>query len=458
MTIRNRLSLQFSLIVASILLLFSLVVYSTSANYRREEFYERLKSQARTTVRLLFEVKEVDRGLLKIIDHNTISALIDEKVLIFDNQNRLIYSSVDDHIIHFQPALLRQVRQQGEVETYSGENELVGLLLREGGQPVVVLASATDQFGQSKLRNLGITLIWGLLGGLGLTVGLGFFYAGRALKPVARINEQVQTITARNLRQRLDEGERQDEIDRLAANFNEVLNRLERAFDQQRSFVSHASHELRTPLAALKSEIQLGSHRQRSLADYQVMLVNLGTDTDRLIALTNSLLFLARTLEPADQMVFSPVRLDEVVFAAQEELMGAKPEYRVEVRYDKLPDEDADMQVLGNEGLLRRVVLNLCDNACKYSPDHRAEVVITTEADGSQFTVSDNGIGIAADEQSRIFEPFYRTERVLEYEGFGIGLAICRQVVDLHHGTLSVVSKPNRGSTFSVWLPNAGRF
>lgn len=225
MTIRNRLSLQFSLIVASILLLFSVIVYSVSANYRQEEFYERLKRKARTTARLLIEVKEVDKALLKIIDRNTISALIDEKVLIFNEQNKLIYSSVDDHTVHYQPALLDRVRQEGDVETQNGDSELVGIPFTYEGQNVIVLASAYDKFGRAKLRNLGLTLVWGLLAGLGLTVGLGFFFAGRALQPVARINQQVQTITARNLRQRLDEGPRRDEIDQLAVNFNAVLDR-----------------------------------------------------------------------------------------------------------------------------------------------------------------------------------------------------------------------------------------
>lgn len=453
MTIRNRLSGQFSLIVASILVLFSLLIYITAARYRREEFYERLKRKARTTARLLIEVKEVDQVLLKIIDRNTISALINEKVLIFDERDQLMYSSVDDHVIHFQTELIRQVRQQQQVESYNGDNELVGLLFQEKGQQVVVLASAYDQFGRSKLQNLGITLLWGLLGGLGITVGLGFFYAGRALRPVAHINEQIQTITARNLRHRLDEGQRQDEIEQLAANFNAVLNQLERAFEQQRSFVSHASHELRNPLAALKSGIQVGRNRRHSPDDYQVMLGDLENDTDRLIVLTNSLLFLARTLEQADQMAFEAVRLDEVVFAAQEELVSLQPAYRVDIRYDELPMEETDMVVLGNESLLGRVVLNLCDNACKYSADHRATIRITAERDGSRLTVSDTGIGIRSEEQDRIFEPFYRAEGALTYEG--IGLAICRQVVELHRGTLRVVSKPGQGSSFSVWLPRA---
>ncbi|WP_077923594.1 cell wall metabolism sensor histidine kinase WalK [Spirosoma sp. 209] len=453
MTIRNRLLIRFSLIVATILVVFSVVVYVASATYRREEFYERLKSKARTTARLLIEVNEVDQALLKIIDRNTISALIDEKVLVFDHDNRLVYSSVDDHPVSFNRELLEQVRQEGEVETYNGANELIGITVPRGDQLVVVLASAHDQYGQSKLQNLGLALLWGLVGGLGLTVWLGRIYVGRALRPVAHINQQVQSITARNLRQRLDEGKKQDEIEQLAANFNAVLNRLESAFDQQRSFVSHASHELRTPLAALKLEVQLGLNRPRQAEADQLTFQNLQTDTDRLVALTNSLLFLARTIEQADRTTLTPVRLDEVVFAAQDELLAVRPDYAVAIQYDSLPENEADLLVLGEATLLQRVVLNLCDNACKYSADHRARVSLVAHDNGCLLTVTDTGIGIASDEQTRIFDPFYRAESAIPYTGFGIGLAICRQIVELHQGIISLHSQPGAGSTFSVWLP-----
>ena len=453
MTIRNRISGQFTLIVASILIGFSLLIYLVSATYRREEFYERLKSKARTTVRFLVEVKEVDRDLLRIIDRNTLTALIDEKVLILDDHNQLVYSSVDDHPVRYQPNLLDDVRKSREVETTNGENELVGMLYEANGQRLVVLASAYDQFGQSKLANLRLTLVWGLLGGIVLTVGLGFFFAGQSLQPIGHINRQVQTITARNLRQRLDEGRRQDEIDQLAVNFNAVLQRLEQAFEQQRSFVSHASHELRTPLAALKSEIQLGLRRPLSIDRHTEVLENLLTDTDRLIALSNSLLLLARTLENLEAVTMGPIRLDDVIFAARDELLTAHPNYIVQFQYDQIPETDTDTVVLGNESLLTRVVLNLLDNACKYATDHRARVSIGTGQQRVWLSVTDTGIGLTADEQTHIFEPFYRTPGAVGFEGFGVGLAICYRIMELHNGHISVESEPGRGSTFTITLP-----
>ena len=455
MTIRNRISGQFTLIVASILVLFSLLIYFTSAYNRQEEFYERLKRKARTTVRLLVEVNEIDQDLLKVIDRNTLTALYEEKVLVFDERNRLIYSSVDDQPINYKPTLLDEVRRDREIETYTAGNELVGMLYQRGGQQLVVLASASDSVGKNNLRNLRQTLAWGLLGGIGLTVVLGFFFAGQSLRPIAQINQQVQTITAGNLQFRLNEGKRQDEIDQVAINFNHVLDRLEQAFAQQRSFVSHASHELRTPLTALKSEIQLGLRRRLSVEEHETILHTLLADMDRLIGLSNSLLFLARTLENLQHVQFSLVRVDEVLFSAQDELLSAHPSYQVWVDYDNLPEAETDTLVRGDEDLLGRVVLNLLDNACKYSAHHQAWVRIGFDATDCQLTIRDEGIGMSTEEMTRIFEPFYRASGALGYEGFGVGLSICQRIVNLHQGTISVVSEPGRGSTFTVKLPRA---
>nr|WP_293841535.1 ATP-binding protein [uncultured Arsenicibacter sp.] len=454
MKIKNRIALQFSIIVASILFFFSLIVYLTSSTYRREEFYERLKKKARTTVRFLVEVQEVDTKLLKIIDRNTMTALIAEKVLIFNERNQLIYSSVDDQVIRFKPSLLEQVRQEGEIETFSDENELVGILYTDNGQKLVVLASAVDQFGRSKLRNLRKTLAWGLVIGIGLTVGLGIFFAGQSLHPISVINQQVQTITANNLRQRLPEGNQRDEIDQLAMNFNVVLDRLEQAFEQQRSFVSHASHELRTPLAALKSEIQLGLRKPLNPDEHELMMRNLMEDTERLINITNSLLFLARIQNNLEPSALTTVRLEELIFDARDELLNIHPDYQIHIDFQNMPDSEDETSVKGKPDLLRRVLLNLMDNACKYSADHTTRVSISTNATNCQVAIQDKGIGIPPEELGTIFSPFTRASNSLGYDGFGMGLSICRRIVELHHGKLTVSSRLNHGSTFFMSIPH----
>jgi len=452
MKIKDRIAFQFTLLVAAVLLLFSIAIYSVSEHYRQEEFYDRLRSRARTTCRLLVKVKGIDKDLLKAIDQNTLSEMLDEKVLIFDVENELIYSSVDDKLLTYRSALLNEVRQREYMEFHQGESEVIGMLYQEGTEPLVVLASAYDTFGHSKLANLRSTLGWGLLAGITITVGLGIYFAGNALRPISKINEQVSLITAQNLSQQLDEGNRKDEIAQLAINFNTVLYRLNKAFEQQKSFVSHASHELRTPLAALKSEIQLGQHFTKNDPDLEEVFANLFSDTERLISITNNLLFLARSYENLGKMKMAHVHIEDLAFLAKEELLSVHPEYTVIIDYENIPESENETVIEGNEELLKTVFSNLLDNACKYSPDHQAQILISTDAQSCTVKVRDKGIGISQDDLPHIFNPFFRSSNASELPGFGIGLSICQRITELHHGIISATSEIGKGSEFQVRL------
>jgi len=444
--------LQFTVLVAALLFLFSVAVYTISSTFRQEEFFDRLRSKARTTCRLLVKVNGIDKNLLKVIDENTLTEMLDEKVLIFNSKNDLIYSSVDDKLLTYHAELLNEVRQKKSIEFVQEDSEVIGLLYTEGREPLVVLASAYDKFGRSKQSNLIRTLTWGLLVGIGVTVVLGIYFAGNSLKPISSINDQVSLITAQNLSQKLDEGNRKDEIAQLAINFNTVLYRLNQAFEQQKSFVSHASHELRTPLAALKSEIQLGQRFVKNDPDLEEVFTNLFSDTERLISITNNLLFLARSYENIDRMKMFPVRIEDLVFLAKEELITSFPNYTVSIDYTTIPENERETVIEGNEELLRRVFLNLIDNACKYSDNHKAQILISTDEKYCYVSVKDQGIGISEEDLPHIFNPFFRSSNTSELPGFGIGLSICHRIVELHRGTLTAASELGKGSEFRVQL------
>lgn len=453
MKIQTKIAIQFSLIVASLLTMFSFVIYQLFAEFREQEYYDRLKSKAITTAQLLIKVDEIDRDLLKIIDKNTLSALVDEKVLVFDRQNKLFYSSLDDHVIHFSEELLDRVRTQKYIETQSDDNEVVGLLYELNGEKYVILASAYDKFGRSKMNNLRNILIVGLLFGIGVTVVLGIFFAGNALGPVNHFITQISAITANNLRERLDERNNKDEIGRLASAFNKMLFRLEQSFELQKSFVSHASHELRTPLAALKSEVEISLDENLSVAQHRGILRNISKDIERLIALSNSLLQIVKPLKTSLNNVVE-IRLDDLIFQTQDELLIGKPDCHIIVEYAQEPENEQKITVLGEEVLLKTLFMNLLDNACKYSADHSALVMIDFTETHAIISIQDKGIGIPPDDIVSIFDPFYRSKNALAIAGFGVGLSICRKIVELHKGRIHVTSKLQEGSTFVVELPN----
>jgi signal transduction histidine kinase len=458
MNIHARLMLIFTLIVASMLVAFVLSVYLFSAQYRKEEFFSRLESRAVTTARLLLEVNEVDKKLLQIIDKNSIHALYEEKVLVFDEKDSLVYSSLDDLKIHYSRELLARIRKDKLLKESEEDKEKVGILVSNQGRNFVIIASAYDRFGRSKLKNLRSVLLSGLIIGIGIIFVSGSLFPRQALVPLARLNEEISTISAGNLDQRVDEGNQRDEIAQLAINFNKMLERLESAFKIQKNFVSSASHELRTPLAAISSQLQLALAHERPAAEYRVFLQSILEDTQAVITLTNGLLMLAQSRLERDRIGFTSTRADEIVFSAQKELSISRPDYFFQIDYTEFPVEESALLVEGNEHLLRTAFINLMDNGCKYSMDKTVRINISFPQNKIKICFADQGIGIPRQETGMIFSPFFRGSNIkAQIKGYGMGLAICKRIIELHQGEIQVESAPGEGSRFIVVLPSLGK-
>ncbi len=455
MQIRTRLTLQFALLVGSILVAFTLLIFILSANYRKQEFNERLKEKAINTAKLLIDVKEVDRDLMRIIDSTNYSSLEDAEVIVFDYFKRSkIYTSGKQPGLEITEELLAKARSNDEFVFRQGEREAIGLLYTNGLRRFVVFASATDKYGINKLNNLLIVLLIGLLVSIGFTIITGLVFSRQALKPISNVIRQVSTITASNLEQRVDEGNGSDEIALLAITFNEMLVRIERAFQIQRSFVSNASHELRTPLASVTSQIEVALMKDRDPEEYRRVLGSLLEDARSLTALANNLLEIARAEQDIRTMSLKPVRLDELLLQTSSEFEIVHPEYVIDILiHDNAEDEAHDLTIKGNENLLKLIFSNLIDNACKFSDGKPVKVDLEFNRDHILIKVADNGIGISNEDMPHIFEPFYRAQNVAHTRGHGIGLSLISKIVTLHDGSIRFDSEPGRGTTVFVKLP-----
>ncbi len=454
MNIRTKLTLRFSAIVATILVAFSLAVYVLSEDYRKEEFYARLESRAITTARLFVTVREVDENMLRIIDKNSIHAMFQERVLIFNPDDKLIYSSLDDLDVPYSSELLKEIRKKEKVEYTIDDVEQIGILYKGDQGDFVVISSAYDRFGRSKLQNLRNVLFTGLFVGILIIVLAGAAFAGQVLQPLARINAEVSNISAGNLSLRIDEGNRHDEIAQLAMNFNDMLHRLESAFEVQQQFVSNASHEMRNPLAAITTQLQLILDKKRTPEEYEQAMQSMLDDTQTLVELTNGLLTLAQSGIEKQRFQFGAVRVDEVLFLAQNELGKAHPDYHFIIEYETFPEDESQLTIPGNEQLLKTAFLNLMDNACKFSPDRTVRIRVAANLHAIDVSFSDCGIGVPEEEQELIFNPFYRSSNVQSaIKGHGIGLSLCRRILQLHNSNISIRSSLGTGSCFAVQLP-----
>ena len=448
MTIRTRLTLLFAAVVSTLLLLFFSIIYVVAEQYRQTEYYERLRAEAFASAELLFGKQTISPKLFKLLDKNHMTVLNDEEIIIYNYLNKLEYESGTDYL-SVDKATLDRVRLEKEVKWRQGNREIVGVLFTDRYNHLVVFASAVDKYGFRKQLNLGFVLAGAWLLATLVVLWVGWIYAGRALAPTKRLVKRVDEITASRLDLRVEVPNQKDEIGQLAARFNQMLDRLEEAFHTQKAFVSNASHELRTPLTAIRGQIQVAL-MDDDPAEWKQTLESVLEDTQNLTQLSNGLLTLANLNVEGNTVALAAVSLRKITEETRRELRKAHPDYVV-----NFPPNPAPETLLnGSEALLRILVLNLMENGCKYSPDHTVNIALTEDKNGQQMTFQNGGLPIPAEELPHIFKPFKRGTNSLKTSGHGIGLSLAERIVRLHRGTLLVDSETDRGTTFTVELPN----
>jgi len=330
---------------------------------------------------------------------------------------------------------------------------LVSVPVKQGGELVSIVRVGTSlQPVEETLHRLLIVLLVTVPVALMAALAGGWFLARRALRPVEAITLAAQRIAAGDLTQRLTVPPSSDEVGRLAVTFNEMIARLEASFRQVRQFTTDASHELRTPLTVMKGETELALRRPRSAEDYQRVLESSLEEIDRMTRIVDELLFLSRADLGEVKLESIPVRLDTLVedIHRQATLLGQEQDVQVTL------GTVTPATVRGDELRLRELLLNLVDNAIKYSqPGGKVEISLVTEGTIARLSVLDHGIGIPPDAQARIFDRFYRTDaaRAHAKKGTGLGLSICKWIAEAHHGRIEVQSTEGEGSRFTVVLP-----
>ncbi len=297
---------------------------------------------------------------------------------------------------------------------------------------------------------LGLSLT--ILAGVGLT---GALLARRALRPIDRIVTTARRLGEASLAERLPHPGTRDEIGRLVATLNDMLARIEQGVEAQRRFTADASHELRSPLSRLRAELEVTLRRPRDRTEYEEALRSGLEEVERLSRLTDELLVLAR-LDAGEgrEPVAHPVALTPILDEALRRLAPEAGRRGVAVALEPGPP----LAVRVAASALGPVITNLLENAVKFSPPgSRVRVGVAASGDEAVLSVSDTGPGIAAEELPRLFERFHRGHagRVTETPGVGLGLAICRALVERHGGRIAVESPPDGGATFRVHLPLA---
>lgn len=332
---------------------------------------------------------------------------------------------------------------------------------------IVQIASSLEEV-EDALNTLFIILIITVPLALVVAILGGQFLANKALKPVDDITRAARMITSQNLNQRISPPKVKDELSRLIDTFNEMISRLDQSFRQMKQFSSDASHELKTPLTILKGEVEVMLRKERTSQEYQQTLKSNLEEINRMSQIVEDLLLLSKADTGEIQLHRKQINLTAILaeVVAQMDLLA-----RSNKIYLCASNHQQDFHIFGDALRIRELFMNLIENGIKYT-EEGGSITITLQEDSSplreasellesvrdrfvKIIVSDTGIGIAEEDHERIFNRFFRVDKARSREqgGSGLGLSICKWIVEAHQGEIKVESELGKGSCFIVRLP-----
>jgi heavy metal sensor kinase len=459
LSIRSKLTLWYLGIAATVLLAFAVAIYFYLSrgllNAIDTSLWNQAERIARATGYPSSNEEPSQPGVLmlapqfvSIVDRSgeVTDAILDAE----GHQVPVIQEALDLAAIEFKPQY-REVSlsptEHARIITWPARDEDGEMFFVVVGQSLKELQQAQRQLLFLLAISNPVALLLAFLGGL--------WIANKALRPVDRLTRAAERIGRGNLNERVEEVRSNDEIGRLAATFNEMISKLEQAFERERRFTADASHELKTPLAVLRGDIEVALRRERSPEEYKRVLASSLEEIARLTNLTDDLLTLARSDAGDRVLELEPVRLDHLAAEAHAYIQPLAESAGIALSYDA---PRSMILIEGDEKRLKQLLVNLLDNAIKYTPSGgSARLALAVEGSSALIEVSDTGRGIPASALPHVFERFFRQSdpKDSRVNGFGLGLAISKWIVDAHCGTIEVESAEGKGSRFRVRLPIA---
>jgi signal transduction histidine kinase len=452
MSLKIRFALLFSIVVAIILLLSSISIFLLYSNHRKNEFTNKLKNEA---------MLRFDEFLYKHLNKKDSVTLLENEIydntlqkecinILNGNRESIYINCIETSTnIKIEPKILDKIKKQKDYYFLIDNREFLGVYITES--KTYIIASAIDFDGLNKLRKLKFILFAVFIASITITTSLSYFFVSSALKPLSKLNDQIQQTTELNLSQKVEEGNGKDEIAQIAKNVNEMLERLNKAFQLQKNFVHHASHELRTPLTTMYASTEAALNKKLSETDYKKVLTSLKEDQNSLIELTNSLLLLYQF----DKLKFAPnfhsFRIDELIYDAIGYSKKVFPMVVIDFEFVNIPEE-SDLIIKANDVLLKSAFNNLIKNAFLYSDDKKLNISLIASENEMQINFDNKGNQLSETEIENIKVPFSRGENIGLVKGIGLGLSIVEKIITLHNGRFIYKPMANSVNRFSVKL------
>jgi two-component system OmpR family sensor kinase len=473
-SMRSRLTLWYTGVLALVLVVFATAASAYRARAARERTDRSLADDARSlALNLTAEYEEDQTGDNAATEVARDFQFADRQAFIFDEGGRVAASSAiperasegrawpDAAALSRSLGGLVEAARQSE-HAYStiafGEDGIRACAARASirGRPFVVAVAQSLHGQEEELERVRRAFYVAVPVALLLASLGGYFLARKSLAPVVEMGERAARINAESLGERLPVGNERSELGRLARTFNELLARLDVSFEQQRRFMADASHELRTPVAIVcgESEVAL-SRAARGAEEYRESLTILHDEGRRLTRIVEDLFTLARADAGQYGLVPAEFYLDEAAAECVRAVRSLAARHGVSIRHE----HGDELPLRGDEGLVRRMILNLLDNAIKYTPSGgEVHVELAREFDVYKIRITDTGGGVPSEARPHIFERFYRADKSRSRSGggAGLGLSIASWIAEAHGGRVALERSDKTGSTFLISLPSSG--
>ncbi|MBN8577061.1 MAG: two-component sensor histidine kinase [Cyclobacteriaceae bacterium] len=452
MRTQSKIVIVFFLISLTTVVLLSASVYFFINRYSFTDFYKRLEIRGVVTAKATLDHEEASQAVMQEVRALHLEKLPEEQEYFFKIEAGKTFAE-EAEALGLPLSFFKTVVETGTATHQAAEIFFAGIRHSGKAGNYVVIVSAANHFGTQLVSYLGTILLIGILAASAFALFVSLVFSRQVFNPVKEITDRVKEISSQSLHLRLEQSRTNDVITELEITFNRMLDRLETAFETQHNFISNASHELSTPLTTIIGEAEVTLSKPRAEAEYTEALHTILHEAERLEKITKSLLFLAQTGFAGKVQKFDKVRVDQLLWDVKDTIDKINPKNKVQINTSLMPDSPEQLKIKGNEQLLHLALMNLVGNACKYSHNQPVTVSIGTAADRVILVIKDAGIGIPQSELKFIYDPFFRASNVKEYEGYGIGLPLTRNIVRLHDGDMQVLSELNKGTTVQLSFP-----
>lgn len=452
-TNQTKTMLLLMLVFTLVIMCFSGFVYFSIVNFSHQRFYELLKIRATTIVQIEKSKAQITASSNEIITNITqAEELPSEKDYVFEIPKDSNYKKISSRI-HIPDTFFKSIVKNGESNFKDKDDYYIGQSFTANNKNYIAIASAKNAYVVDYLGYLQRTLITCMILALFFSMIFSFYLSKTLFKPILKITNKVKEISTENLHLRLEPQPGNKELNELVDTFNGMLNRMETSFETQNHLIGNVSHELRTPLTSIMGEADVALSQQRTEEHYQETLQIILDEAEKLDKKIKALLMIAQTGFDGKIQKMDKVRMDQLLWDVIETATKINAKNNVYLDISMLPDNPKKLKVQGNEQLLHLAMANIVNNACKYSNFQQVKVSLGATDTHVYIIVKDNGIGIPESEFDKIYDPFFRASNTGNFEGYGIGLPLARNIIRIHNGELIITSKENVGTTVQISFP-----